>query len=161
MLKQAEENKGKIVDLDAVLFAIWFHDIVYKSSKKDNEEKSAKLAQSILQKFSIEEERINKVYELILSTKAHQIKLEEDKDNAFLLDLDLYILGQDWKVYQVYIRNIRKEYSLYPDFLYRPGRRKVLEGFLERKTLYFTKKYQDIFEVKARQNLEREIKLLQ
>jgi predicted metal-dependent HD superfamily phosphohydrolase len=77
-----------------------------------------------------------------------------------MLDFDLSILGQDWEIYEAYIQNIRKEYKLYPDFLYNPSRRKILENFLKRKSLFFTEKYQDILEDKARVNLIREIKLL-
>lgn len=160
MLIQVEENKDKIEDIDVVLFAIWFHDIVYKSTKKDNEEKSADLAQSSLQKLSLEKERIDKVYELILSTKTHKIKLKEDNDNAFLLDFDLSILGQEWRIYQKYIENIRREYKVYPSFLYNPGRKKVLLSFLTRDSLYFTEKYRVLYEEQARKNLEKEIKLL-
>ena len=44
MLLQAKSFEDKIVDFDALLFAIWYHDIIYKSTKKDNEEKSALFA---------------------------------------------------------------------------------------------------------------------
>ncbi len=160
MLFLANENEAEIVDKEAVLFSIWFHDIVYKSSKKDNEEKSAEFAEKTLKLFSIEEERIKKVSTLILSTKKHQILISEDNDNAYLLDFDLSILGQDWSIYEEYIKNIRKEYRMYPDFLYKPGRKKVLESFLNRDTLYFTSKYKTLFEEKARQNLKKEMKAL-
>ena len=150
----------EIIDFDALLFAIWFHDIIYKASKKNNEEKSAEFASSVLKNLSKEKIHFNTVAQLIISTKSHQIILKENNDNAFMLDFDLSILGQDWEIYKAYIQNIRKEYKLYPDFLYNPSRRKILENFLNRKSLFFTKKYQDIFEDKARVNLIREIKLL-
>jgi predicted metal-dependent HD superfamily phosphohydrolase len=160
MLQQAKENREQIIDFDALLFAIWFHDIIYKVSKKNNEEKSAEFASSVLKTLSKEKIHFNTVAQLIISTKSHQIILKENNDNAFMLDFDLSILGQDWEIYKAYIQNIRKEYKLYPDFLYNPSRRKILENFLNRKTLFYTKKYQDIFEDKARVNLIREIKLL-
>jgi predicted metal-dependent HD superfamily phosphohydrolase len=160
MLQQAKENREEIIDFDALLFAIWFHDIIYKASKKNNEEKSAEFASSVLKNLLKEKIHFNTVAQLIISTKSHQIILKENNDNAFMLDFDLSILGQDWEIYKAYIQNIRKEYKLYPDFLYNPSRRKILENFLNRKSLFFTKKYQDIFEDKARVNLIREIKLL-
>ena len=160
MLLQAKENREQIIDFDALLFAIWFHDIIYKTSKKNNEEKSAEFASSVLKNLSKEKIHFNTVAQLIISTKSHQIILNENNDNAFMLDFDLSILGQDWESYKGYIQNIRKEYKLYPDFLYNPSRKKVLEHFLNRKTLFFTEKYQDILEDKARVNLIREIKLL-
>lgn len=158
MLEKAEENKSQLTDYDELLFAIWFHDVIYKSTSKKNEEKSADFAKSTLNKMS--NINIDKIYHLIISTKKHQIILTENDDNAFLLDFDLSILGTEWSVYKTYIQNIRKEYKIYPDFLYNPGRKKVLESFLNRKQLYFTEKYQDLFEENARQNLEKEFKLL-
>lgn len=160
MLKLAEENKEQIIDINLLLFAIWFHDIIYKSSKKNNEEKSAEFATAIFRKLSFKETQIKHISELIISTKKHQIILHKNMDNAFLLDFDLSILGQNWNIYKVYIQNIRKEYKLYPNFLYNSGRKNVLESFLNRKTLFFTEKYQDLFEIKARENLSKEIKLL-
>lgn len=159
MLKLAEENKKDLIDVDVVLFAIWFHDIIYKSSSKSNEEKSAEFAKDSLKEIGLETSKIEKVYQLIISTKAHKI-IVNDNDNNYLLDFDLAILGQDWEVYQHYIKNIRKEYKIYPDFLYNPGRKKVLKSFLKRGNLFFTEKYQALFEEKARENLTKEIKLL-
>lgn len=160
MLDLADENQSEIVNYDEVLFAIWFHDIIYKATSKKNEEKSADFANSTLKEGLKIELDINKVYNLIISTKKHQILLDENNDNAFLLDFDLSILAANWNEYEYYIQNIRKEYKIYPYFVYNPARKKVLESFVKREQLYFTKKYQELFEVKARQNLAREIKLL-
>ena len=160
MLKQSEECKSDLIHKDLIDFSIWFHDIVYKSTNKKNEEKSADFAKTTLKNFSIERNEIEKVYNLIISTKRHQIIHSDDIDNAYMLDFDLSILGKSWKVYQQYIQQIRKEYKIYPDLLYKPGRRKVLQTFLERKTLYFTEKYQILYEKQARENLKRELKIL-
>lgn len=160
MLDLASENQSEITNYDELLFAIWFHDIIYKSSSNKNEEKSADFAKSTLKETSKGGINIDKVYQLIITTKKHQILLKENNDNAFLLDFDLSILGSDWNIYQAYIQNIRKEYKIYPNFLYHPARKKVLESFLNREKLYFIEKHQDLFEIKARQNLEKEIKLL-
>lgn len=157
MFKQAKSCAAEIDDLDAVLFAIWFHDIIYKSTRKDNEEKSAEFAFNTLSKLSLERRRIEKVTTLIHSTKKHQVVLSENRDNAYLLDFDLSILGQSWEVYKIYIDQIRKEYRIYPDLLYKPGRKKVLKSFLEREQLYFTEKYRVLYEEQARKNLEKEI----
>lgn len=160
MLAQSEENKKEIEDYDAIEFAIWFHDIIYKSTKKNNEEKSANFAKRILTELSVEQKRIEKVYQLIISTKKHQIIDSNDLDNSYMLDFDLSILGKPWRDYEHYIQQIRKEYRVYPDFLYKPGRKKVLEYFLNRKTLYFTSKYQTLYEDQARENIKKELKIL-
>ncbi|QTE24505.1 hypothetical protein J3359_11350 [Polaribacter cellanae] len=159
MLNLAKENRAAIKDFDALLFAIWFHDIIYKSRSKRNEKKSAKYAVKRLKNFNLKELKRNKIYKLILSTKKHKILVKTDLDNAFLLDFDLAIFGQDWNVYEAYTQKIRKEYKMFPNFLYRPARKKVLQGFLDRETLYFTEKYKNLFEKQARENLQRELNL--
>ncbi|MTE26990.1 hypothetical protein F1003_08645 [Winogradskyella sp. ZXX205] len=160
MLSQAEDFKSHIEDYDVLVFAIWYHDIIYKSTKKDNEVKSALFAKKALKSLNFNEKRIENIENLIISTKKHQIILDENDDNAYLLDFDSSILGSDWKTYQNYTQQIRKEYKIYPEFMYKPGRKKVLQHFLERETLYFTEVYQDKFETQARENIIKELKLL-
>ncbi len=160
MLVQLETIKGEIANLPEIKFAIWYHDIIYKSTKKDNEEKSAAFAKNRLKSFSFNINSIKKVEELILSTKKHNVILNQNQDNAYLLDLDLSILGSNWETYKNYTQKIRKEYKIYPDFMYKSGRKKVLQHFLERDTLYFTKTYKIQFENKARENIKRELETL-
>lgn len=158
MIWELENVKGEILDFDALLFSVFYHDIIYKATAKDNEEKSAEVAKKRLEKIIIPNERILKIYNQILATKSH--KKSDDSDTNFLLDADLAILGKDWKDYDKYTQQIRKEYSIYPDFLYNPGRKKVLTHFLEFdeifKTAYFKEKYEKI----ARENIQRELSIL-
>lgn len=160
MLLQAENIKSHIEDFPTLLYAIWYHDIIYKSTKKDNEEKSALFAKKSLIKLNFTENKIKNVENLIISTKKHQLILDKNSDNAYLLDFDLYILGKDWETYKNYTQQIRQEYKIYPDFVYNPGRKKVLLHFLERETLYFTESYKTQFENKARENIKRELETL-
>jgi predicted metal-dependent HD superfamily phosphohydrolase len=160
MLLQAKDIQNAIEDYDAFRFSIWYHDIIYKSTKKNNEEKSAKFAQKRLKVFNFDEKRIKIIETVIKSTQKHDIVLNQNQDNAYLLDIDLSILGTEWTIYETYIQNIRKEYGIYPDFMYKKGRKKAMQHFLERKYIYFTDAYQNKFEVQARQNIEKEINLL-
>ena len=160
MLLQAEDIKDAIEDYDAFRFAIWYHDIIYKATKKNNEEKSAEFAQKRLKTFHFDEKRLIIIDNLIKSTQKHDIVLNENNDNAYLLDIDLSILATDWDIYQKYIQNIRKEYAIYPDFMYNKGRKKAMLHYLEREYIYFTQNYKDTFESQARLNIEKEISLL-
>ncbi len=160
MLLQARKIKPLIINYDAFLFAIWYHDIVYKPTKKDNEEKSAVFAINRLKALKIDKKLLDIIEKLIISTKKHHIILTENNDNSYLLDIDLSILGTPWDRYKTYIKNIRKEYAIYPSFIYKKGRKQVLQHFLERKTLYFTEKYQTELEIKARENLTKELETL-
>ncbi len=160
MLIQAEEIEAKIDDYDAFRFSIWYHDIIYKSSKKDNEIKSADFAKKELKSIHFDEKRIEIVVNLIKSTQKHNILLFNNSDNAFLLDIDLSILGTDWKTYEKYITNIRKEYAIYPDFIYKKGRKKAMQHFLERAHIFFTSEFKTKLENQARENITKEIALL-
>lgn len=160
MFVQLESFKTEIEDIDSFKFAIWYHDIIYKATKKDNEEQSADFAKKVLKSLKFDDLRTKKVQNLIISTKKHELVLTENNDNAYLLDLDLSILGADWDTYKTYIQNIRKEYKIYPDILYKPGRKKVLKHFLERDSLFFTEYFITKFEKQARNNLTKEIEML-
>jgi len=160
MLQLTDTIKSTIEDIDAFKFTIWYHDIIYKSTKKNNEEQSAQFAQKRLKLFNFGDNFIKTVEKLIISTKKHELLITKNLDNSYLLDIDLSILGSSWDVYEIYIKNIRKEYKIYPNFMYNPGRKQVLQHFLERKTLYFTNIFKNKYESQARKNLKREITLL-
>lgn len=160
MFNHAKPVKSKIHNWHNFLFAIWYHDVIYKPTKKDNEEKSAILAKKRVKQLHLNEKHLKMIENLIISTKKHQIISSQNTDNAYLLDIDLSILGTSWDTYQKYIQNIRKEYAVYPNFIYNKGRKKVLQHFLERETLYFTEVFQNKFETQAKENLTKEIKLL-
>jgi len=158
MIFELETVKSEIEDWNSVLFSIFYHDIIYKSSANDNEEKSAEIAKNRLQKINLSYTQINKIYNQILATKKHQ--LSADSETNYLLDADLSILGKSWNEYENYTKQIRKEYSIYPDFMYNPGRKKVLEHFLTFSNIYKTDFFRTKYEFQARKNILKEIELL-
>jgi predicted metal-dependent HD superfamily phosphohydrolase len=94
---------------------------------------------------------------MILATKEHQ--RSDDETNLFT-DADLSVLGADRETYLLYVQQIRAEYSIYPDILYNPGRKKVLEHFLNMENIFKTNEFRTKYESAARKNLEAEIRLL-
>ncbi|MHC2991642.1 hypothetical protein OB13_08605 [Pontibacter sp. HJ8] len=155
MLELATRYKPDSEQLDLLLFALFYHDVVYSPTRSDNEEKSADLAEKQLSKLELPAAAITFIKDMILATKAHQ--QHSDTTINFLLDLDLAILGADPQRYDAYSRAVRKEYGIYPDLMYKPGRRKVLQHFLAQPSVYKTPIFQQAFEAQARQNLEREL----
>lgn len=151
-----EKYKTELQFPDEVLYAIFYHDYVYNSSRKDNELKSAEFAVRILPETAIIDKDV--VFDLIMATKNHEPKNTEDE--KWLIDFDLKILSKDWEAYKTYFKQIRKEYSIYPDFLYNPGRKKALEHFLEHEYIYQTEVFRNLYEQQARQNIQKEINLL-
>lgn len=158
VLTELMEVKAKIRDWQTLLFTLYYHDIIYNAMRSDNEEKSAELAAERMQQIGVPDERIKACITQILATKAHTDAV--DGDTNYFTDADLSILGQSWEVYSEYYKNIRKEFSIFPDIVYNAGRKKVLQHFLDMdrifKTDYFFKK----FEARAKHNLEREMQLL-
>jgi predicted metal-dependent HD superfamily phosphohydrolase len=158
MILELENVKDQISDYAVSLFSVFYHDIIYKTTSKDNEEKSAEKAKICLEKLNISDDRISNIYNQIFATKSH--KRSDDSDTNFLLDADLAILGKDWNVYENYVQQIREEYSIYPDFLYKPGRKKVLTHFLEFEEIFKTDYFKEKYEKMARENIQKEIAML-
>ena len=157
MIKGFETYRDKLQNPNEILFSIFYHDFVYSASKKDNELKSAEFALAILP----ENINLNKqlVFDAICATQQHQYNSIEDIN--WLIDFDLKILAKDWDDYKIYFEQIRKEYRIYPDFLYKPGRAKALKHFLENEFIFQTDEFRNLYEEKARANIEKEINILE
>jgi predicted metal-dependent HD superfamily phosphohydrolase len=147
----------RLLDPMSAILAAWFHDFVYDSRSTDNEVESAKLARKLLQDIGLSPETIDRTQQLILATKGHQADID-DNDLCIFLDADLAILGTNPEQYQIYARSIRREYSWVSDELYREGRTRVLESFLQRQRLYRTDILFDELESRARLNIQTEIR---
>ena len=158
LLQTAEEFKNQLEDYDAVCFAIWFHDVIYNTSAGNNEELSAAYAEGKLISFHLSFNKVNAVRTMILATRNHiKCNPESNSDLAYFLDFDLKILGSSLEDYIHYSNQIRKEYHSIPNFLYRPGRKKVLTGFLNVERLYKTDIFFQRYEKQARTNIQTEI----
>ncbi|SEW34379.1 HD domain-containing protein [Chitinophaga arvensicola] len=149
----------QIADREAVLFSIFFHDIIYNARKSDNEEKSAAAAVAHLQKIGYPVAQTEKISDFIIATKTH-LNTHQDPDIDYFLDFDLQILGSDPVTYRAYTGQIRQEYHIYPDLLYKPGRKKVLQHFLEKPVIYVTPVFRELYETNARQNIQAELNTL-
>jgi predicted metal-dependent HD superfamily phosphohydrolase len=156
MIVQYEKYQSELTFPVEVLYAIFYHDYIYKATSKENELKSAEFAISILP----ENAKINTalVFDIIVATKLHEHNNVEDTN--WLIDFDLKILSKEWKEYEVYFKQIRKEYKIYPDLLYNPGRKKALQHFLENEFIFQTETFRTQFEKQARENILKEIQIL-
>jgi predicted metal-dependent HD superfamily phosphohydrolase len=152
------EIKDEIKNWEAILFTLFYHDVIYNSEGLDNEEKSAELAEVRMKQILVDDETIALCKKHILATKSHQ--KSEDSDTNYFTDADLSVLGQAWDIYSLYANNVRKEYSIYPDSVYNSGRIKVLLHFLSFERIFKTDFFYKKFETQAKQNLQREIEML-
>jgi len=161
LLKLSDEYKHLLNSQKAIDFTIWYHDAIYDGSKNNNEQKSAELAKLHLTQLGLSEQLVENCYKLIIATKTHTLNKSLNYfDAQFLLDIDLSILATERKQYIEYTQQIRKEYKMYPDFLYRKGRKKLLKHFLEMENIYKTQLFQNRWEEKAKENINYELELL-
>jgi predicted metal-dependent HD superfamily phosphohydrolase len=156
------EEHGKLAaEPDAVRLAILYHDIVYNPRRPDNEAASAAVAVRDLTVLGAPTALIERVAALVLATQHGTTSPDPaDTDLCLLLDLDLSVLAAAPAIYDAYAAAIRREYAHVPGLLYRPGRRKVLQRFLDTAPLYLTPQLADRWDAAARQNLAREISRL-
>jgi len=156
MFSELDKVESQIKELDTLQFAIYYHDIVYKPTKNDNEHQSALIFEKRISETSFT--NLRGCMAQIEATKEH--KSSNDNDINILLDLDLSILGKSPKEYKKYYKNIRKEYQIYPNFMYRKGRRKVLKNILRLDFIYKTDFFKQEYENQAKENLRLELKQL-
>jgi predicted metal-dependent HD superfamily phosphohydrolase len=164
LLALAEEYRPLLSDPQAVEAAIWFHDAIYDSTAKDNEERSADLARRRLA-GKLEPARLNRIATMILATAKHELpKLESAgavRDAELFLDMDMSILGAAPDVFDGYEAAVRKEYAWVPEAAWIAGRSAVLRSFLNRPFIYLSEEFRDRFEAQARENIRRSLAALE
>jgi len=158
LLRQAHSVIEHIRDLDILCFAIWYHDVIYEPERSDNEVRSADLAVARLRSFNLSAQQLDYCHYLIMATKQH--KVDDEEEVNLLLDMVVSILGAEESAYEEYAQQIRKEYEVFPDTIYMPGRKKVLQHFLEMERIFKTDLYSNRLEQNARQNLKKELEQL-
>ena len=163
MLGLMRRYEDALSDPQSVEAAIWFHDAIYDTRQHDNEERSAELAASRLAGL-LSPDRIALIARMIRATAGHHVPDGLDdtqrRDCALFLDTDLSILGSTPDAFAAYEDAVRREYDWVPDALWREGRRKVLQGFLDRPVIYMSPQFRASHEAAARANLTRSLERL-
>ncbi|WP_296208106.1 hypothetical protein [Psychrobacter sp. UBA3480] len=163
LLVQFESIKHILSEQHIIALALYYHDVIYDPTRSDNELKSAEFATDALSSY-LSQEQCQQTHALIMMTANHQLDtlVDSDKynDAAYLLDMDLSMLGAPWPTYKQYAKAIRQEYKHIADDNYRDGRTAVLQGLLAHPKLYLTDHYYNQLETQARDNIKRELTLL-
>jgi predicted metal-dependent HD superfamily phosphohydrolase len=142
-----------------VEMALWFHDAIYNTASQDNEAQSAQWARAELSKAGALPEKIDRIHALIMSTCHTSLPITIDE--CLLVDIDLAILGASTERFTEYEQQIRAEYSFFPEPIFNQKRQEILQGFLDRTTIYSTKYFQSKLEAKARANIKQSIDFYQ
>ncbi|MEI9417820.1 HD domain-containing protein [Mesorhizobium sp. Cs1321R2N1] len=163
MLALAGDYRTLLDDPEAVEAAIWFHDAIYDSRARDNEARSAALAEQKLA-GRIDAGRLGRISAMILATATHQLPLFDDvaaiRDASLFLDMDLSILGAAPEAFDAYERAVRREYGWVEEPMWRAGRGAVLKTFLARSHIFHTQEFRQRFEPQARLNIARSLQAL-
>ena len=141
-----------------VELALWFHDAIYDTSRKDNEERSAEWARESALSARLSPERAERIAGLVLATKHDAVPVGTDA--GLLVDIDLAILGSETARFEEYELQIREEYAWVPESLYRNARRKLLQTFVSREQIYSTELFHAEYEARARENINRSLSRL-
>ena len=150
-LSQFDLISGLAMHPDRVEFSYFFHDNVYIIGAADNEEQSAHLAREVLKKAQVPVVVQLHVVAHIMTTKPGE--KANSPDQQVMADIDLAILGQSRDVFVEYERQVRQEYASVPEEVFWEARKGILQGFLNRPSIFSTSHFREIYEAQARENL--------
>lgn len=158
-------------DSDRTEYNLFMHDLIYNiladnlgknpdygelaTYALDNEEKSVEFACQVLEDSDVSAISSKLVREDILASK-HSSTVE-DQDTKLFLDIDIAVLGSPPAEYDQFEYDIRQEFNMVPEQLFRSARSNILKGFLERQSIYLTGDFEREYGLQARKNLERTV----
>ena len=154
-----DEAERYLKNPSAVVAAIFFHDVVYDTRRRDNEERSVEWFDARASQAGRGPAFYAATRAGILSSKTHTPN-PEFPDTAYFIDMDLSILGASPERYIEYAATIREEFRWVEAERYREGRAEVLATFLARDTLYCSPWGVSRFQDSARRNIAAELRTL-
>jgi predicted metal-dependent HD superfamily phosphohydrolase len=140
-----------------VELALLFHDAVYEPLASDNERRSAELLVEEGRRVWLDDRLLQRASRLVLATTHRASEAADTPEACVVLDADLSILGSDPRTFDRYERQAREEYARVDDAIYADGRRRILRSFLACPTIYSTPRGRNLWEARARENLERSV----
>lgn len=155
VLGAVDELQAFAADADAVRLAAWYHDAVY-ACRSDDEEQSARLAESDLTALGVPAELVAEVARLVRMTVEHD-PAPDDANGAVLSDADLATLALPAADYRRNGEAIRQEYAHVAESKFRAGRAPMIEALLAAPALYRTPAGRQRWEQAARANLTAEL----
>ncbi|MGZ4438029.1 MAG: HD domain-containing protein [Oryzihumus sp.] len=142
----------------AIGLAAWYHDAVYEGAR-DDEERSALLAESELADAGVAGGLVAEVARLVRLTATHDPG-RDDANGRVLCDADLAILAAEPERYDAYVLGVRRDFAHVPDDDFARGRAAVLTDLQGRATLFHTRTARTQWEERARANIAAELSSL-
>jgi len=144
-----------------VIFALFYHDVVYEVGRKDNEEASAARWVEYARRRDIHRHALlkqNTVTDLIMTTKYHKVAPRQALIFSIINDADMSIFLAPTCKYLEYARDVWREFQSYGREGYLKGRLDFLEK-LDPETMFSTHQAKALSEV-VRGNIEMEREIL-
>lgn len=157
MLQGLGRHKHQAVSEAELVLAIWFHDAIQVPGRRDDEERSARLAERLLRQGGAPGAVADRVGALVRVTAGH--RGFAGADGALLSDLDLAVLGAPTPAYERYRAQVRAEFGWVSERRWRAGRIRVLRSLLD-GGVYRTANFVAEREARARTNLRGELESL-
>ena len=166
LLTRVDELSEETRNPDLVRLAAWYHGAIFSVSADqamhrnggEDEDASAALAYEELTAAGVSEKNANRVSELIMNLRRHDLPTS-DIDAAALSDADLGCLAIEPQRYREYSRLIYSEYAHLPLLTYLRTRTTIVRKLLARDRLFASPLGQH-WELPARENLEAELRRL-
>lgn len=156
-LRELEGARDLALRPAEIELALWFHDAIYRSWRRDNEPQSAALAARTL--HAAAPDVVERIRQMILATAHRETGFAGD--TALLLDVDLSILGAPPEIYGQFERAVRREYWWVPRARYVAGRGRILGSLLERPAIYHCDRFHEKYERQARANVSAALRQLE
>lgn len=150
-----EEYRYLAINPDEIELAIWFHDAVYNVFSSTNEKNSADMAFEFSLSAGLSSDMATRISDLVIAT-THGTEIS-NPDQCLMVDIDLSVLGCSAPLYEEFEIAVRKEYKKIPLFIFRKGRRKILNSFLSRASIYMHPEFIARYEVQARANIKNAV----
>ena len=166
LLTRVDELSEETRNPDLVRLAAWYHGAIFSVSADqamhrnggEDEAASAALAYEELTAAGVSEKNANRVSELIMNLRRHDLPTS-DIDAAALSDADLGCLAIEPQRYREYSHLIYSEYAHLPLLTYLRTRTTIVRKLLARDRLFASPLGQH-WERPARENLEAELRRL-
>lgn len=160
----SELGRPVLQDVVVEALSLWFHDAVHSAGASEagaDETQSAELAVTLLAPVSgrnqaLSTSQVDEVARLVLLTQHHNPR-SDDGAGGRVSDADLAVLGSAPDRYARYTKQIRAEFSQFPDEVFYPGRAEILEGLLRQGPIFRTRAGSGRWEQQAQTNLRSEL----
>lgn len=119
--------------------ALLYHDILYIPGFSQNEEGSAQWFKNDAMYLGVSNDKIAEVSGYILATKHKEPP--RSPTEALVVDIDMSILAEPYGFFLAYDTDVAVEYGMYPQTLFRAGRRTFLIDLLTKPQIFYSEAF--------------------